>query len=117
MGSRGGEATPRDRLLAARLRESRHCWGACVSPETPPARWRASADESTATKARVDHELSRTMPSITARLQIWRARSRSTTTIVPPQRGQGHEANGVRGSTWGASSDRPASARRQRGRS
>jgi hypothetical protein len=59
----------------------------------------ASTDQLTASNAGLDHEVSRKIPSAAARVWIWCAVRRSIISIVPPQRGHGHDADGAVSST------------------
>ena len=55
-------------------------------------------DESRAQNVGVTHEVSMKIPSARVRPRIWCGVRRSISTIVPPQRGHGHDAAGVAGS-------------------
>jgi uncharacterized protein YdaT len=50
-------------------------------------------------RARDDYEESRQIPIARARARIWYVASRSTTIIIPPQLGHGHEVERVTFST------------------
>jgi hypothetical protein len=56
---------------------------------------RKSADRSPTSNERDDYDESRKIPTARARARMWCAASRSISIIIPPQRGHGHEAEGV----------------------
>jgi hypothetical protein len=102
-----GRATPRvvdntaarGAFLGAGLHGLRVSRGVNESAKTRRVCRRAIAEQLTTSNADFDYEVSTKIPSAAARLWIWCAVRRSIISIVPPQRGHGHDADGAVSST------------------